>query len=289
MTRHLRSFIRVSPIIGAAIAILASPRLALAGPCLSAELCEDPCPAENSCPRDGDCPERMICAPSCLPSSCLCSEHNEWSCSDDCVGECVQRPPWPGPPSYLIIDLGTLGGPNSVGLGINNQGQVVGGADTPDGYRHAFLWHQGQMTDLSTLPGDRWSEAYDVNNIGYVVGISSVTTGAWNAFLWRDRVLINLGHLGVVRDTRAYAINDFGQIVGAGTFRSQRHAFLMTPLDADFNDDGSTDLGGVCELQSCLTGRGILVDPACKMRDLNRDGNVDLVDASFLQWVFGDP
>ena len=37
-------------------------------------------------------------------------------------------------------DLGTLGGVNSVPLGINDLGQVTGYAGTADGYEHAFLW-----------------------------------------------------------------------------------------------------------------------------------------------------
>ena len=37
-----------------------------------------------------------------------------------------------------LMDLGTLGGDMSFALGINNQGEVIGGASTPSGVLHAF-------------------------------------------------------------------------------------------------------------------------------------------------------
>src|SRR5438128_1573265 len=67
-------------------------------------------------------------------------------------------------PRYRLIDLGTLGGPNSSETVefpyINNRGIVVGFADTdiPDPFNpggfipHAFRWKQGVLTDLGTLP-----------------------------------------------------------------------------------------------------------------------------------------
>ena len=54
---------------------------------------------------------------------------------------------------YSVTDLGTLGGSGSVGFGINNQGQVTGYSFTATGAEHAFLFSNGQMTDLGTLGG----------------------------------------------------------------------------------------------------------------------------------------
>src|SRR5206468_3586343 len=63
-------------------------------------------------------------------------------------------------------DLGTLGAPASIALGIYNCGAVVGGSG------RAFLWtEQTGIVDLGTL-GGRTSCANDVNELGCVVGVS---------------------------------------------------------------------------------------------------------------------
>jgi hypothetical protein len=66
---------------------------------------------------------------------------------------------------YKLIDLGTLGGPNSQVNGtpppmINNRGVVAGLADTAepcsylDGFvSPAFRWQKGVLTNLGLLPG----------------------------------------------------------------------------------------------------------------------------------------
>src|ERR1700757_4100129 len=75
---------------------------------------------------------------------------------------------------YKLIDLGTFDGPqsyvggggNGTSLVLNNQGMLIGSADTsaPDPYSpfcfndecfvsHAFQWKNGVMTDLGVLPG----------------------------------------------------------------------------------------------------------------------------------------
>ena len=49
-------------------------------------------------------------------------------------------------------DLGTLGGRESEAFDLNDQGQVVGWADTAEGDHHPFLWDPAAgMTDLETF------------------------------------------------------------------------------------------------------------------------------------------
>ena len=119
-------------------------------------------------------------------------------------------------PLYTITDLGTLGGSTSVALGINSLGQVVGGADLATGFRHAFLWQNGTMTDLGTLPGANFSEAWDINNLGMVCGGSSGGGVAFTAFVWENGVMTQLPHIGGTQtgDSIALAVNDSGQVVG---------------------------------------------------------------------------
>jgi probable HAF family extracellular repeat protein len=92
-----------------------------------------------------------------------------------------------------VIDLGTLGGTQSIARDINNAGQIVGDsflAGSPF-RQHAFLFENGMMTDLSTLP--------------------EVLAAGWESLI------------------DAEEINDLGQIVGNGVHNGTTHAFLLTP------------------------------------------------------------
>ena len=148
---------------------------------------------------------------------------------------------------YKVIDLGTLGGPQSIVFGltgpVNNSGEVTSCADTssldlntpqnpyfaqpnyPDGLdpyiQHTFLWRNGVMKDLGTFRGATSSSCGQwINDDGWVVGGSSngnidPLTGypAVVAALWRDRRIVNLGTLGG-NESIAFAINNQGQIAG---------------------------------------------------------------------------
>jgi probable HAF family extracellular repeat protein len=96
-------------------------------------------------------------------------------------------------PSYTVKDLGTLGGPSSAAYGINDAGQVVGGASTSSGVVRAFLYDRNatpKMQDLNSLipPDSGWrlEEAQAINQRGQIVGLGE-RNGHTRAFLLTPR------------------------------------------------------------------------------------------------------
>jgi probable HAF family extracellular repeat protein len=147
---------------------------------------------------------------------------------------------------YKLIDLGTLGGPNSGLAGfsgggvqlINDQGTVVGSSETsipdadypnvnpiyqccPDPFTfHAFSWRNGEATDLGPTLAVNSSVANWISGNGLIAGVSE--TGAmdpltgWpeaHATLWEHGKTIDLGTLGG-NESFAYALNNRGQVIG---------------------------------------------------------------------------
>jgi len=139
---------------------------------------------------------------------------------------------------YKLIDVGTLGGPQSffqeAQRVLNNNGLFVGWADTAisgypefcfspgDGfYAHAFQRQDSMLTDLGTLPGGNSSQAVWVSTNGLITGYSSngqldpLVFGLpeARAVLWREGQAVDLGTLGG-NESAANAVNSRGQVVG---------------------------------------------------------------------------
>ncbi|MDJ0806897.1 MAG: hypothetical protein QNJ78_08710, partial [Gammaproteobacteria bacterium] len=122
-------------------------------------------------------------------------------------------------------DLGTLGGENSYGYGINNQAHVTGMSQIADNCVHAFLYDGNSMQDLGTLGGNR-SEGHAINDESHVTGFSETTDGTKRAFLYAGNSMHDLGTLGGP-SSEGRGINELGQIVGDSSLASgEKTAFL---------------------------------------------------------------
>jgi probable HAF family extracellular repeat protein len=132
---------------------------------------------------------------------------------------------------YDGVSFRDLGGfrvdANSVALGINYGGLIVGNAITKLGDQQAFVYSTGTgFKDLGTLGGPN-SSANSINDKGQIVGYSYTTSPAvFHAFLYQNGVIKDLGTLGG-QISFATAINASGEITGNSTnAEGKRHAFL---------------------------------------------------------------
>jgi probable HAF family extracellular repeat protein len=139
--------------------------------------------------------------------------------------------------------LGTLGGTFGSATGLNDAGEIVGVATTPDDVAaHAFFWSNGVMQDLGTINGDECSVAYHINARGQVVGTSGDRCLEVHAFLWqRGGPILDLNDLipsesGLVL-TAGEFINDGGEIAASGVLANgDHHAILLIPCDEKQGD-----------------------------------------------------
>jgi len=91
---------------------------------------------------------------------------------------------------YEVIDLGTLGGAQSLANSINDAGQIVGQAGSSDGHSRATLFDTtgaGNNIDLNTLidPASGWTltSANGINDSGWIVEQGINPQGESHAFL----------------------------------------------------------------------------------------------------------
>ena len=157
-------------------------------------------------------------------------------------------------------DLGSIGGPDTFPIFLNEEGDVAGVgytsniADPNTGFPHMdpFLWRNGKMQDLGNLGGtnDPMGPSLFVaglNNRGQVVGTMNLPGDQFfHAFLWDGEKLVDLnasgGGLGGIFSFAA-GLNDSGEVVGAATLPGDQvqHAFLwrngvMTDLGTPSGD-----------------------------------------------------
>jgi probable HAF family extracellular repeat protein len=152
------------------------------------------------------------------------------------------------------FEIGTLGGLSSAAHAVSNDGVVVGVSDTGPTFAediggqevtswvsHGFIWRDGVMKDLGTLPGHNFSTATDVNIAGDVVGASWIDSKSdpanprRRAVTWlQGAAAADLNDLvppGGPTMINARAINAAGQIVTSAVAKDgSTHCLLLTPV-----------------------------------------------------------
>jgi probable HAF family extracellular repeat protein len=135
-------------------------------------------------------------------------------------------------PLYARMDNRTAG------YGVNDRGQVTGisyGIINPG--PHAFLFSNGTVTDLGTLPGGDSVYPSGPNASGQITGYASVSANLSHAFLYSHGAMTDLGTLPGGTKSAGNAINDGGAIAGqADTAHGDLHAFVT-------NGTSLTDIG----------------------------------------------
>jgi probable HAF family extracellular repeat protein len=156
----------------------------------------------------------------------------------------------PGGPLHAVrskngamIDLGTLGGEDSLPNAINNAGYVVGDSQIANGQGRAFLHDGESMRNLGTL-GGTFSSARDITDNGQIVGQTAKADATKVGFIYGfgTQSLHDLNSLvdpadplkTKVRVQDASHVNEFGQIVASGLDSrvNKTRLMLLTPVDS---------------------------------------------------------
>ena len=175
-----------------------------------------------------------------------------------------------------LIDLGTLGGPNSAAGGPNIMDALAIQSDTrtPDPLGEDFcafgthlvcragIWEHGVMTPLATLGGNN-AAALSINNRGQLAGISETATRdatcatpaqpgqvlRYNAVVWGPAKGEIHSLPPLAGDTVGFAlgINDFGQAVGSsgGCANTPGFPFPVGPHAVLWQNGVPRDLGSL--------------------------------------------
>jgi probable HAF family extracellular repeat protein len=120
-----------------------------------------------------------------------------------------------------MIDLGSLGADVAFAWGVNNLGQIVGSsAFERGGNGRGFLWEDGAMIDLGTIPGGHSSVALDINDLQQIVGYADNGGPDVEPMFWEDGVMRSIQNFELGDSGYANRINNLGQIVGFTQFEA---------------------------------------------------------------------
>jgi len=150
--------------------------------------------------------------------------------------------------SYSFADINYPGAVQTVALGINDSGQIVGSYDDVSGLEHGFLWNNGSYSRID-YPGGFNTIASGINASSQVVGTYTDTPNCGNCYGNTHSFLLSNGTYSTLPEapgsitgtTRAASINTSGQIVGQYTdtcFCKQRGFLLTRGVFTTIDDPG---------------------------------------------------
>ena len=129
---------------------------------------------------------------------------------------------------------------------VNEDGCIVGQANTFSGHDLAFLYDDGHLVNLGTFGGQR-SEARAVSAEGKVVGWADTGDGETHAFLYKKGRMKDLGTLGGPVSV-AMSINSRDEIVGAVGHCKRRNSCISLQ---ERGDEGSWYLRRIKQQRLC--------------------------------------
>ncbi len=160
--------------------------------------------------------------------------------------------------TYIIRDLGSLGGDESKARGINDNGWIVGLSrvkPNQDAFR-AFLWTSEQVGMINLGSFGNYSDAIAINKYGHVVGSTNTNTGGRIYFWSQSYGMRDIGTLGGWGGT-PFRLNDRDEVVGVSITRDKLpHAFLWAEA-AGMRDLGT--LGGLLSEAHGINNNGHVV------------------------------
>jgi probable HAF family extracellular repeat protein len=146
---------------------------------------------------------------------------------------------------YRVTDLGTFGGNLSYANAINSMGDVAGVAYSPTA-ELGFLYKNGVLQQLTSLPGYGYSAGSALNDSDQVVGDSGMHPAIWNGANPPQQLFNDLGSTGCVGITNTGQVAGSTYLAGAWTWTSGTGVKYIGTLGGTYSvANGENQLGHI--------------------------------------------